>query len=197
MPYPSHGVLGTASLLGEVLDQGLKELGYSREDLSLELFASDKQNVFNLYYSKGKNCCYNLYWPSFGMAYGNPRFSELGKVLTKVALERSRMVLCSPDWGAHGGNEYWRTLLDRLSITSFRLPDEAIYVPLGRKTPIGKPGWRSMLSVVDGSLTSIPWEDLDSTPVWAIQPGSDEPALDDLRDRLRPQDAIETIPGGD
>ena len=39
------------------------------------------------------------------MAYGNPRFSELGKVLTKVALERSRMVLCSPDWGAHGGNE--------------------------------------------------------------------------------------------
>ena len=50
------------------------------------------------------------------MAYGNPRFSELGKVLTKVALEYSRMVLCSPDWGAHGGNEYWRTLLNRLTI---------------------------------------------------------------------------------
>ena len=73
------------------------------------------------------------------MAYGNPRFSELGKVLTKVALERSRMVLCSPDWGAHGGNEYCRTLLDRLTISSVRLPDEAIYVPLGRKTPIRKP----------------------------------------------------------
>ena len=29
-------------LLGEVLDQDLKELGYSREDLSVELFASDK-----------------------------------------------------------------------------------------------------------------------------------------------------------
>ena len=29
-------------LSGEVLDQGLKELGYSREDLSVELFASDK-----------------------------------------------------------------------------------------------------------------------------------------------------------
>ena len=69
------------------------------------------------------------------MAYGNPRFSELGKVLTKVALERSCMVLCSPDWGAHGGNEYWRNLLDRLTISSVRLPDEAIYVPLGRKTP--------------------------------------------------------------
>ena len=129
-------------LLGKVLDQGLKELGYSRDDLSVELFASDKQHVLDLYCSKGKNCSYKFYWPSFGMAYGNPRLSELGKVLTKVALERSRMVLCSPDWGAHGGNEYWRTLLDRLTISSVGLPDEAIYVPLGRKTPIGKPGWR-------------------------------------------------------
>ena len=184
-------------LLGEVSDQGLKELGYSREDLSVELFASDKQHVLDLYCSKGKNCSYKFYWPSFGMAYGNPRFSELGKVLTKVALERSRMVLCSPDWGAHGGNEYWRNLLDRLTISSVRLPDEAIYVPLGRKTPIGKPGWGSMLSVVDGGLTSIPWEDLDPTLVQAIQRESDGLALSDLKDRLRPQDAIETTPGGD
>ena len=73
------------------------------------------------------------------MAYGNRRFSELGKVLTKVALECSRMVLCSPDWGAHGGNEYWRTLFDKLTLTSIQLPDDAIYVPLGRKTPISKP----------------------------------------------------------
>ena len=183
--------------LGEVLDQGLKELGYSREDLSVELLASDKQHVLDLYCSKGKNCRYKFYWPSFGMAYGNPRFSELGMVLTKVALERSRMVLCSPDWGAHGGNEYWRTLLDRLTISSVRLPDEAIYVPLGRKTPIRKPRWGSMLSVVDSGLISITWEDLDSTLVQAIQRESDGLALGDLKDRLRPQDAIETIPGGD
>ena len=99
------------------------------------------------------------------MAYGNPRFSELGKVLTKVALERSRIFLCSPDWGAHGGNEYWRTQLDKLTLTSIQLPDDAIYVPLGRKTPIGKPGWGSMLSVVDGSLAPVPWENLDSAMV--------------------------------
>ena len=125
------------------------------------------------------------------MAYGNPRFSELGKVLTKVALERSRMVLCSPDWGAHGGNEYPQTLLDRLTISSVRLPDETIYVPLGRKTPIGKPRWGSMRSMVDKCLTSILWEDLDSTLVQAIQRESDELALGELKDRLRPQDAIE------
>ena len=38
-------------------------------------------------------------------------------------------------------------------------------MPLGRKTPIGKPGWGSMLGVLDGGLTSIPWEDLDPTLV--------------------------------
>ena len=184
-------------LLGEVLDQGLKELGYSREDLRVQLFASDKQHVLDLYCSKGKNCSYKFYWPSFGMAYGNPRFSELGKVLTKVALEHSCMVLCSPDWGAHGGNKYWRNLLDRLTISSVRLPDEAIYVPLRRKTPIGKPGWGSMLTVVDGGLTSIAWEDLDPTLVQAMQRESDGLALGNVKHQLRPQDAIDTSPGGD
>ena len=184
-------------LLGDVLHQGLKELGYSREDLSVEQFASDKQHVLDLYCSKGKNCCYKFYWPSFGLAYGNPRFSEMGKVLTKVALERSRMVICRPDWGAHGGNEYWRTLLDRLTISSVRLPDEAIHVPLGRHTPIGKPGWGSMLSVVDGGLISIPWEDLDSALVQTIQRESDGLSLGDRKDRLRPRDAIQIVSGGD
>ena len=184
-------------LLGDVLDQSLKELGYSREDVSVELFASDKQHVLDLYHSKGKNCCYKCYWPSFGMAYGNPRFSELGKVLTKVALEHFCMVLCSPDWGAHGGNEYWRTLLDKLMLTSVQLPDDAIYVPLGRTTPIGKPGMGSMLSSVDGGLTPVPQEDLDPAMVQEVQRESDDYTLSVLKDGLRPQDAVETTPGGD
>ena len=54
-----------------------------------------------------------------------------------------------------------------------------------------------MLSVVDGGLTTIPWEDLDPTLVQAIQRESDGLALGDLKDRLRPQVAVETTPGGD
>ena len=131
------------------------------------------------------------------MAYGNSRFSEPGKVLTKVALERSRMVLCSPDWGAHGGNEYWRTLLEKHTLTSTQLLDDAIYVPLGRKTLIGKPGWGSMLSVLDGSLAPVSWEDLDAALVQEIQRESSGYTLDVLKDQLRPRDAVETTPGGD
>ena len=184
-------------LLEDVLDQGLRELGYSLEDLNVEVFASNKQYVLDFYCSKGKNCCYKFYWPSFGMAYGNPRFSELGEVLTRLALERSRMVLCSPDWGAHGGNEYRRTLLDKLTLTSIQLPDDTIYVPLRRKTPIGKPGWGDMLRVVDRSLAPVPWEDLDPAMVQKIECESSGFTLDVLKNQLGSRDAAETTPGGE
>ena len=135
--------------------------------------------------AKGSNCCYKFYWPSFGMAYGNPRFNELGKVLTKVASEGSSMVLCSPDWGAHGGKKYWRTLFEKLTLTYIQLPDEAIYVPLGCKTPIGKPGLGSMLSVVDGGLAQVPWEPLDPAMFQEVQRESSGYTLHVLKDRLR------------
>ena len=184
-------------LLGDLLDQGLKELGYSGEDLNVVLFASDVQHVLDLYCGKGKKCCYKFYWASFGTAYGNPRFSELGKVLTKVALERSRMVLCSPDRGAHGGNEYWCTVLDKLTLTSIQLPEDTIDALLGRKKPIAKPGWGSMLSVVNGGLAAVPWEHLDPALVQKIQRESSGHTLDVLKDRLRPPDAVQNTPGGD
>ena len=158
----------------------------------MELFASDKQHVLDLSGSKGQNCCYKYSCPSFRIAYWNPRFSELGMVSNKVALERSRMVLCSPDQGAHGRKEYWRTDLEKLTLTPTQLPDDAIYVPLGRKTPIGKPGWGSMLSIVDGSLAPVSWGDLDPAMV-----ESSDYTPDVLKDRLRPPKAMETTPGGD
>ena len=135
-------------LLGEVLDQGLKELGYSREDLSVELFASNKQHVLDLYCIKGKSCSYKLYWPSFGMAYGNPRFSELGKVLTQVPLEHSCMVLCSPDGGADMGNEYWRALLDRMTISSVSYLMRTSTCLWDARRPSGNP---------DGEVCSARW----------------------------------------
>ena len=89
------------------------------------------------------------------MAYIDPRFSELGKVLTKVAVEDSRMVLCSLHSGAPWGNEYWRTPFEKVTLTSTRPPNDVFYVPLGRKMPIGKPEWENLLSIMDGSLASV------------------------------------------
>ena len=47
-------------LLADVLDLRLRELRYCREDVNVELFASDKQHVLDLYCSKGKNCFYKF-----------------------------------------------------------------------------------------------------------------------------------------
>ena len=66
-------------LLGDVLDQGLKELGYSREDLNVELFASDKQHVMDLYCSKGKYCCYKFTGPLSGLPMGIPGSVSWGR----------------------------------------------------------------------------------------------------------------------
>ena len=78
-----------------------------------------------------------------------------------------------------------------------QLPNDAIYVPVGRKTPIAKPGWGSMLSVVDGSVALVSWEDLDPALVQEIQRESSGYTLDALKDRLRPRDAVEFTLGGD
>ena len=104
------------------------------------------------------------------------------------------MVLCSPDWGSHGGNEYCCTLLDKLMLTSIQLPDDAIYVPLRGKTPIRKPGWGSMLSVVDGSVAPVPCEDPDPAIVQEIQLEGNGYTLDVLKNQLRPPDGVETTP---
>ena len=37
-----------------------------------------------------------------GLCYANLPFSRLSKVLTKIALEGARVVLCTPDWGTKG-----------------------------------------------------------------------------------------------
>ena len=58
-----------------------------------------------------------------GLCYANPPFSQHSKVLTKVALEGARVVLCTPDWGTTGEHAYWRRLLDRMTVGRTELPD--------------------------------------------------------------------------
>ena len=87
--------------------------------------------------------------------------------------------------------------MDKLTLISIQPPDNAIYVPLGRKTPIGKPIWGTMLSVVDGGLAPVPWEDLDPALVQEIQRESSGYTLGVLKNQLRPRDAVEATPGGD
>ena len=66
-------------LLGDVLDRGLRELGYSREDLKVGPFARDKQHVLDLYCSKGKNCPISFAGPLLGWPTGTQESVNWGR----------------------------------------------------------------------------------------------------------------------
>ena len=85
----------------------------------------------------------------------------LGKVLTKAAWDRARLLLCTPEWGASRGNEVWKILLDRMTITTVQLPDVENYLPRGGKKPMKRPGWSSTLTLIDGTLCPVPSKDLN------------------------------------
>ena len=104
---------------------------------------------------------------------------------------------CSPCFlVAKPGSTAKRPVVDYEELNKKTL-NHAIYKPLGRKTPIGKPGWGSMLSVVERGLVPVPWEDPDPAMVQEFLRESSGYTLDVLKHQLRPRDAVETTPGGD
>ena len=58
--------------------------------------------------------------------------------MTTLASKHAWMVLCQPNWGAHGENEYSSTLPENLTLTTLQLPNMDIYMALEKKTPIGE-----------------------------------------------------------
>ena len=116
-------------LVRPVLENGLAALQVDPNEVPLELFASKEQHMMQLYCSGYLNNAYRFYWRPMGLCYANPPFSQLAKVLTKIALEGARVVLCTPDWGTTGDHAYSRRLLDPMNVGRTKLPIGPIYVP--------------------------------------------------------------------
>ena len=114
-----------------------------------------------LFFSKHLNNAFRFFLKVMGLAYANPPFSLLAKVLTKIAYEGGRVVLCTPDWGCSGKHTYWRQLLDRMTVGRVQLSAGPIYLPEDADTAMHAPEWISFLSIVDVSLNPVPRCDLD------------------------------------
>ena len=98
--------------------------------------------------SRYLNNAYCFYWKSMGLCHANPPFSQLAKLLTKIALARARVVLCTPDWGTACEHAYWRRLLDRMTVGRTEPPNGPIYVPEDSEETISAPECGSFLSIV-------------------------------------------------
>ena len=69
-------------LAHHVLEIGLAALQVTLDEIQVELFASQRQHIMQLYCSKHLNNAFRFFWKAMGLAYANPPFSPLAKVLT-------------------------------------------------------------------------------------------------------------------
>ena len=170
-------------LVWPVLENGLAALQVDLNEVQVELFASKEQHMMQLYCSRYLNNAYRFYWRSMGFCYDNPPFCQLAKVLTKIALEGARVVLCTPDWGTIGEHAYWRRLLDRMTVERTEHPNGPIYVPEDSQETMPAPERGSFLSIVDGSLNPVPVSDLDQVVLTELMAENRGLTLLDLKER--------------
>ena len=147
----------------------------------MELFASQQQHIMQLYCSKHLNNAFRFFWKAMGLAYANPPFSLLAKVLTKIAYEGGRVVMCIPDWNSSGEHACWHRMLDRMPVGRVQPPDSPIYVSEDSDTPMQAPEWASFLSIVDGSLNPVPLCDLDQVLLKEVMAEHHGLTLSDLK----------------
>ena len=181
-------------LARHVLENGLAALQVNLDEIQVELFASQQQHIMQLYCSKQMNNAFRFFWKAMGLAYANPPFSLLAKVLTKIAYEGGRVVMCTPDPGCSGEHAYWRRMLDRMTVGRVQLPDGPIYVPEDSDTAMQAPEWASFLSIIDGSLNPVPLCDLDQVLLKEVMAEYRGLTLYDLKNRS-PEHLSATLTG--
>ena len=136
-----------------------------------------------LYYSQNLNNAYCFHWRAMKLCYADPPFSQLARVLTKIALEGARVILCTSDWGTTGEHVYWRRLLDGMTGQRTELPNSPIYVPEDSHETMPAPKWCSFWSIVDGSLNPVPVGDLDQVVLKELMAENKGLTLLDLQTR--------------
>ena len=129
-----------------------------------------------------------------GLAYANPPFSLLAKVLTKIAYEGGRVVMCTRDWGYSGEHAYWRRMLDQMTVGRVQLPDGPVYVPEDSDTAMQASEWASFFSSVDGSINPVPLCDLDQLLLKELMAENRRLTLCDLKKRS-PEHLSTTLTG--
>ena len=151
-------------------------------------------HIMQLYCSKQLNNAFRFSWKAMGLAYANPPFSLLPKVLTKIVYEGGRVVMCTPDGGCSGEHAYWCRMLDRMTVGRVQLPDGPIYVPEDSDTAMQAPECASFLSIFDGSLNPLPLCDLDQVLLKEVMAKNRGLTLLDLKNRS-PEHLSATLTG--
>ena len=183
-------------LIPDVRKRALQELGINAENVVVDVFASEWNSHENLFCDK-KNSAWRYDWNLLResddqLLWANPPFSKLEKVLTKVALEKTKMIIVTPDWGSSGGGSsgLWRRLLDRLTVDRCVLPECPVFWQKDQK-PLPAPHWSTLVSVVDGRLMKEP--ELESAIVKVVKRQCKGLGIKDLREYVERQRQVKAM----
>ena len=158
------------SLISDVRSEVLQKLGVDSSKVIIDLFANRK-NFQECLYCTRQNSAWKYDWEKLlenpeHFLWANPPFSQLSRVLTKVALEPLRMILVTPDWS----EVYWRRLLEKLSVAQVSIPQGvSLYKSDWAEKPLPTPQWSTLVSLVDSKKISVNRAELDPSVVRWLQ----------------------------
>ena len=129
----------------------------------VDLFAKSCNQQEALYCDK-ENSCWQYDWGKLTEEcacplWANPPFSKITHALTKIAEEKARVMICTPNWKSEEGRG-WRELLDRLTIKRVTLRQvQGLYLS-DKGKEMQAPSWKSTISLVDGKFNEISREEI-------------------------------------
>ena len=100
------------TLVKDVKSKILQELNIPETKICIDVFANHVNFQEELYMTKG-NSAFRYNWAKLlhgeaDVLWANPPFTQISKVITKLCLEPTRMVVVTPEWN----DPYWNSLLD-------------------------------------------------------------------------------------
>jgi hypothetical protein len=175
------------TLVENIKSKVLRELGISRRSIFIDMFANHANFQEPLYLTKG-NSSFRYNWSKLvkeeqcDYLWANPPFSSLDKVVTKLCLESTRMILVHPNWQ----NQYFSRLLDSITVKRVMVcHGTPVYVADKCKKALPAPAWDTIVSVVDTFQCQVPSELLDPKIVRWLQRTSKNWGMAELKHEMK------------
>jgi hypothetical protein len=174
------------TLVKDVKAEVLQKLDINPVRLTIDLFANHK-NAQEVLYCTRENSAFFYDWSSLipstsSLLWANPPFSQLDRVLTKVAMESVQIVIVTPDWG----DCPWRQLLEKLSVSQVQVPSGmSLYQADGCAKTLPPPSWNTLVSFLDSKTVKVPRHELDSHLVKWVERKSRGWSLEKLQEEVK------------
>ena len=152
---PTHGEY---TLAPEWRRYALQQLGVRPEEVVLDLFAS-RQRAAALWFITKEMDAFTYNWSLLSEGgketlWANPPFYLIEKVVGKIWQERSRIVLCHPDWQEAS---WWEPLLTLVKAGVTMPEGQSLYYGVVKKEILPPPRWRTCVRLVESDGSHGPY----------------------------------------